>query len=124
MMTLVEFNTRFNACQDNILQCFEINYDKGQKSAQLTIFAKDWHSSQDDWVTIIIKIFDVTAFKFADNLYQTHHVISHGVHLTHIDKQIVCEFGDLADMPITFDDLQFSNAFVIGKDIQILFDKT
>lgn len=121
MMTLVEFNTRFNACQDSILQCFKINYDdNGQKSVQLAIFAKDWQSSQDDWATITLKISDVKAFRFVDDFQQTHHVISHGIHLTEIDNQIVCEFGDLADMPITLDDLQYSNAFVIGKDIQIL----
>lgn len=125
MIPLSQFNERFNACKDSILQGFAMTYgENGEKTATLTVYARDWQSSQVDWVTLVIKISNVKAFKFADYFQQTHHIISNGIHLTEINHQIICEFGDLADMPIALDDLQFSNAFVIGKDVQILSKKT
>jgi len=112
---------RFYGFSDGIIRWLRLRYeDDGTRHVELTVACRDAEATENEgWVSVRVLVRNAQEFTVREQPNTTLQVLSEGLHIQTIDEGVGIEFGGALEPPRTKSDLQKSDGFVIGREIEI-----
>jgi hypothetical protein len=115
---LRKFLERYCSFEDCLLPKIEIVYEQAaSRTVSVWIEAKDWERG-NVWVTVHLWLKGTSDYHFADQANVTAAVLSNGLHVLWLDRNLAIDFGSLLDQPENLDELKTSTMFAIGAVLE------
>lgn len=114
---------RFYNFNDGIISAISLKYEEnGSRHIEIHVLTRDSETlANDGWVSVRITVGNVSEFGVRESPRTSIQVLSQGIHVVRIGKQVGIEFGGAIDCPETFETLRSSDGYVIGQqaDFQV-----
>ncbi len=122
MNTLTEDSTasfleRFYSFHDAVLRTIDVGYSEdGTKAVAITIATRDANEQDNDgWVSVVLRLEQVSEYSFREEANQGLQVLSDGIHVLWFENHFGVDFGWLMDEPDSLAELRTSKAYACAQ---------
>lgn len=112
---------RFYGFSDGLIRWIQLRYqDGGTQNVELEVACRDSEATEDEgWVSVRVRVRNAQEFTVREKSNTTLQVLSGGLHIQKLDDGVGIDFGGRWDPPQSIDELRKSDAFAIGREIEI-----
>lgn len=112
---------RFYGFSDSVIRSVLLEYgEDGKRIVSLEIACRDAESTANEgWVSVRIRMQNVQDFTVRESPQTTLQVLSDGLHIQPMGAGVAIEFGGATEPPQTKGELQKSDGYAIGSEIEM-----